>query len=120
MANGQNDGEWGDRTSLEQDLLDKASNGEFRQRLIRDPRGTLQQTYGLDLPSDVTLHIHQEDANHLHFVLPMPDEMELSDEDLDSVAGGYDGSPLERERMCQLRAPSDNDGKSGGSFRRSG
>ena len=89
MSNSKNYTDFGDRTTLEQDLLERASDGGFRQSLISDPRGTLQQTYGLDFPSDVTVHVHQEDANHLHFVLPMSSEIELSDEDLDSVAGGY-------------------------------
>lgn len=82
--------EFESREALQQDLLDKATDTEFRQALLADPARVLTETYGLNFPNDIKVVVHTEDANNLHLVLPMVEsEVELTDEELDGVAGGY-------------------------------
>ena len=52
----------------------------------------LEKHFGRKLPEQVKIFIHEEDANTLHFSIPMaPSNLaELSDDDLERVAGGTD------------------------------
>ena len=85
--------EFESRAELEQDLIDRALDAEFRQELLTNPRATLNETYSLALgvDADINICVHQEDPNNIHIVLPMNDSDMLSDEDLDAVAGGLQG-----------------------------
>jgi hypothetical protein len=72
----------------------------FRAKFVADPKGQFEERLGTKLPDSLNLTVHQEDENSLHFVIPMkPRENlgELSDEELEKVAGGTDvvvGTPL--------------------------
>ena len=50
----------------------------------------LERHIGQKLPADLKIFIHEEDANTLHFSLPPApaNATELSDEELEKVAGG--------------------------------
>jgi len=79
------------REQAEQDILDKASKDPaFRQKLIDDPRATLEAELGIALPAGVEVSVVQETASKHYLVLPR-DEVaagtELSEEALASVAG---------------------------------
>ena len=41
----------------------------FRQKLVRDPAGTLKQE-GVDLPSGVSVKVMEDSDQVVHFVLP--------------------------------------------------
>lgn len=63
----------------------------FRQRLLSDPKATLQAEFGVPVSSEVTIHIHQETPNDIHIVIPgeAPGGVsELSDADLELAVGG--------------------------------
>jgi hypothetical protein len=59
----------------------------FRQRLLADPAGTLDGA-GITLPAGHTVRVVQNDAACSYIVIPLA-PAGLSDEVLDSVAGGW-------------------------------
>lgn len=76
---------------LETALIEKCwKEPEFKKEVLRDPKGMLEQHIGQKLPADLKIFIHEEDANTLHFSLPpAPSNLtELSDDELEKVAGG--------------------------------
>jgi len=81
------------RQQLETALIEKCwKDPEFKQRVVGDPKGMLERHTGQQLPPHIKIFIHEEDANTLHFSIPpAPGNLaELSDEDLERVAGGTD------------------------------
>ena len=82
---------WGSRHALETQLIEKAwKDPVFRQEIRRDPKGLLERHLGQKLPESLQIFVHEEDANTLHFAIPpAPARLtELSDEELEKVAGG--------------------------------
>ena len=65
---------------------------EFRQRLLDDPKGTLEQELGSRLPEGVEVRVVQESAETIYLVLPFASALgeggEISDQELEAVAGG--------------------------------
>jgi len=76
---------------LEAALIEKCwKDPEFRNEVVTDPKGVLERHLGKPLPPELKIYVHEEDAKTLHFSIPpAPSAMtELSDEDLQKVAGG--------------------------------
>ena len=66
---------------MQERIIAKASeDGEFRARLVADPRTTIQEMTG-PIPDVFTVEVHEESATSFHLVLP-PDsrltEVEMS------------------------------------------
>jgi Nitrile hydratase, alpha chain len=81
------------RRDLETALIEKCwKDPEFRKQVVSDPKGMLERHTGQRLPPEVKIFVHQEDANTVHFSIPPTpaNVTELSDEDLERVAGGTD------------------------------
>ncbi len=73
------------------------TDDSFRQRLISDPRGALEER-GLTPPPGAKITVLEDTADTVHVVLPArPDA--LSDEDLDAAAGGA-GAVCEHACWC--------------------
>lgn len=73
--------------SLQQRLLDMAEDdGEFRSRLLSDPRIAIREALDVELPGDFKIVVHEEDVNTAHLVLPP--SAEVTDAQLDQVTGG--------------------------------
>ncbi len=67
-------------------LMEKSSlDPEFRRKLTDDPRGVMQQEFGIEIPEDVDIHVHQSDMNTIHLSVPAA---ELAEEQLEAIAAG--------------------------------
>ncbi len=82
------------RQELEQEIVAKAWKDEtFKQQLLSNPKETIAKEIGMEPPENVEVRVLEETPNTIYFVIPMkPSEMkaegELSEEALESVAGG--------------------------------
>jgi hypothetical protein len=84
----------GGRAEIERTLVQRSlEDEEFRQRLLEDSKGTVEQELGSPLPEGVEVRVVQESADTIYLVLPSASAVgeggELSDRDLEAVAGGY-------------------------------
>lgn len=60
----------------------------FKTRLITDPAGVAREE-GFEFPEGAKVTVHENSAKEFHVVLPAkPEARDLSEEELDSVAGG--------------------------------
>ena len=75
-------------TELRDQLFAKAADDDgFRARFLADPREVLRDDYGIVLPENLTLHVHEEDATTAHLVLPR--SKKLTEAELESASGAY-------------------------------
>lgn len=70
---------------------------DFRERLIEDPRSTIAEVTGQEVPEDVEVVVVENGPKTFHIVLPSAD---LDLEELE-VSGGYYWDPL-----CACESPS--------------
>jgi hypothetical protein len=86
------------RAEMERRLIGKSVEDEsFRRRLIEDPKAAVEQELGTRLPEDVRVVTVEESADTIYLVLPSTPMkggkgVALSDQELESVAGGADTS----------------------------
>jgi len=83
----------GGRTEMEQRIIQRSLEDDaFRQRLLEDPKAAIEQELGTRLPAGVEIRAVEETPETVHLVLPgRPTDVEpgeLSDRELESVAGG--------------------------------
>jgi hypothetical protein len=83
----------GSRAEMEQRLIQRSLEDEdFRQRLLDDPKGAIEQELGSRLPESIEVRVVEESADTIYLVLPSASPLsqgsELSDQELDAVAGG--------------------------------
>ena len=81
-----------ERRLIEKSLLDDA----FRQRLLEDPKATVEEELGTRLPEQVRVVTVVETADTIYLVLPFRstdarEASELSNQELETVAGGAPG-----------------------------
>jgi hypothetical protein len=83
----------GGRVEMERKLVQRGLEDEiFRRRLIEDPRGAIEEELGTRLPEELQVVAVEETADTIYLVLPSASPLgggaELSDRDLEGVAGG--------------------------------
>ena len=81
------------RAEMERRLIEKSVQDEaFRQRLIEDPKGAVEQELGTRLPEEVRIVTVEETQDTIYLVLPSASLAggggQLSDRELELVAGG--------------------------------
>ena len=72
-------------------IADKVwQDAEFKKRLLANPSQVVSEETGTPIPSGMTIHVLEEDAQNVYLVIPKsPGRAEaLSDDELDKVAGG--------------------------------
>lgn len=69
-------------------LAKSADDAEFRGHLLANPHSALKDAFGIDLPDDFNVVVHEDDARTAHLVLPA--STELTDEQLRLAAAGVD------------------------------
>jgi hypothetical protein len=85
------------RAEIESKIVGRAWKDEtFRREFVTDPKGTIEKYTGAKLPAELKILVHEEDASTLHFRIPQaPGQLsELSDGDLEKVAGGLVAGPM--------------------------
>jgi hypothetical protein len=64
----------------------------LRREILRNPKAVIERELGIKLPAGMTVQVHVNTPDTLHIVLPADVDaaavQELSDEDLEIVAGG--------------------------------
>jgi hypothetical protein len=76
--------------ALQEVLARAARDRDFRQQLLNDPRRGIQETFGLVIPAEFRIKFVERDPS-LDALIVLPEYIGddvLSDEELDSVAGG--------------------------------
>lgn len=59
------------RNNLQDMIVDRAMRDpEFRDRLTRDPRATIRQEFGVEIPAEVNLTVVEEEPASVVLVLP--------------------------------------------------
>lgn len=61
-------------------------DSDFRRGLIADPKGTLYQEFGIQIPEHIEIRVHQSDMRVVHVVLP-PNPL-LDEEQLEAISAG--------------------------------
>jgi hypothetical protein len=87
------------RQQLEQLLIEKAlKDKSFRQQLIKDPNAAIEAETGIKIPEKMKIKVLEEDPKTVYLVLPIVPardaEMELSEAELESVAGGHSNNEV--------------------------
>ncbi len=74
-------------TELKTQILTRADeDGDFRARLIEDPRAAISAEIGADIPEGFDVAVHEDSATTFHLVLPPSPQ--LTEGELEQATGG--------------------------------
>jgi hypothetical protein len=84
------------RAEIQRRLIQRSLDEEdFRRNLLDDPKATIEQELGAQLPEGVRVRAVEETSQIIFLVLPSASPLvggvELSDQELEAVAGGGRG-----------------------------
>jgi len=90
-------------------LIAKAmKDAGFRAELVKNPSAAIAKELGVKLPAGVTVKVVEDTASVVHLVLPpVPAKGQLSDGELESVAGGTMGYKTTYYCDSSAHAPTD-------------
>ncbi len=71
-----------------QDILQRksAEDSEFRSQLIANPKEVINQEFGIDVPENMDIHVHESSLQDIHIALPPANIM--TEEQLEAVSAG--------------------------------
>ena len=69
-------------------LKKAADDGDFRARLLADPKAAIAGETGMSLPGGFNVAVHEDNATTTHLVLPPSPQ--LTETELAQVSGGAD------------------------------
>ncbi len=79
---------------LNQLIAQKAGeNEDFRLALLNDPKSAIEKEFEVTFPEETTIQVHVENSQELHLIIPAQKTDELSDNQLEDVAGGVTLNP---------------------------
>ena len=79
-------------TELKTKILSKAAeDGEFRARLLTDPRVAISAETGVTIPEGFDVAVHEDSATTAHLVLPPSPQ--LTEAEMEAVAGAANWIP---------------------------
>lgn len=64
-----------------------AGDADFRERLRRDPKGTIEREWRITIPASMSIEVHEENAATAHLVLPFDGKLTMAD--LKTASGGW-------------------------------
>ena len=74
-------------TEMKSQILTRADeDGDFRARLIKDPRAAISAEIGADIPDGFDVAVHEDSATTFHLVLPPSPQ--LTEAELEQATGG--------------------------------
>ncbi len=81
------------KQEFQQHLIEKTmKDPDFRKRLLENPKAVIEDEIGVKIPGSVNIKIVEEDLKSVYLILPCiqaeTDETELTESELDMVAGG--------------------------------
>lgn len=81
------------RETVTSQVIDRSTRDpRFRQELLRNPKESVEQEMGVRVPANMEIRVVEETASTLYLVLPPRPAVagqELSDRELEQVAGGW-------------------------------
>lgn len=78
-----------DRLELQAAVVKKSlEDAAFREMFLKDPKGTIKKEFGVELADNINVNVVDENPSTITLFVP-PIKSELSDDDLDDVAGGW-------------------------------
>jgi hypothetical protein len=85
-------------------LIKKAwADPAFKQRLIADPKHAIADVSGIELPTALKVRVHEDTSNVKNLILPVnPATEDLSDADLEAVAGGAMSKGVQTATGCGI------------------
>lgn len=80
------------RKEIEAHIIAQAWKDEaYKQELLSNSKAVIEREFGVQLPAGMNVRVMEEDSTNLYFVLPARPNLsnaELSEEQLETVAGG--------------------------------
>ncbi len=78
---------WKSAEDMRTHLYEKAfANPAFRAQLVADPKSVVKQEFGITVPDNIEIKMHESDMSTVHLALP-PNPV-LEDQQLEAISAG--------------------------------